>query len=62
MNETMFNNYFLLTKNKKNLPGVFTAKGTHNSKQTRFFMYQDDSSLVYIVTINWTYKYHITAI
>jgi len=25
-------------------------------------MYQDDSSLVYIVTINSTYKYHITAI
>ena len=52
MNGTMFNNYFLLTKNKKILPGVFTAKGTHTNKQTRFFMYQDDSSLVYIVTIS----------
>ena len=60
MNETMFKNYFLLTKNKnKNiLSEVFTAKWTHNNKQTRFSMYQDDSSLVYIVTIN----YHITAI
>ena len=52
MNKTMFNNYFLLTKNKTNLPGVFTAKGTHTNKQTRFSMYQDASSLVYIVTIN----------
>ena len=64
MNATMFKNYFLLTKNKnKNiLPEVFTAKGTHTNKQTRFSMYQDDSSFVYIVTINWTYKYHITGI
>jgi len=56
----MFKNYFLLTKNKnKNiLSEVFTAKWTHNNKQTRLSMYQDDSSLVYIVTIN----YHITAI
>jgi len=31
MNETMFNNYYLLTKskNKKLLPEVFTAKRTH---------------------------------
>ena len=50
----MFKNYFLLTKykNKNILPEVFTAKGTRNNKQTRFSMYQDDSSLVYIVIIN----------
>ena len=60
----MFKNYFLLTKNKnKNiLSEVFTAKWTHNNKQTRFSMYHNDSSLVYIVTISWTYKYHITNI
>jgi len=35
------------------LPEIFTAKGTHNNnKQTRFSMYQGDSSLVYIDTIN----------
>jgi len=34
------------------LPDEFTAKGTHTNKQTRFSMYQDDSSLVYIVTIS----------
>jgi len=33
MNETMFKNYFLLTKNinKNILPEVFTAKGTYNN-------------------------------
>ena len=40
----MFKNYFLLTKKKQTiLPEVFTAKGTHNHKETRFFMYQGDS-------------------
>ena len=60
----MFKNYILLTKNKNEniLPEVFTSKGTHNNKETRFSMYQDDSSLVYIVTISGTYKYHITVI
>ena len=53
MNETMFKNYFLFTKTKTILPEVFTAKGTHNNKQTRCYMYQDDSSLVYIDTINF---------
>ena len=50
----MFKSYFLLTKNKnkKLLPEVITANGTHNNKQTRFSMYQDDSSLVYIVTFS----------
>ena len=64
MNETMFNNYYLLTKNKnkKLLPEVITANGTHNNKQTRFSMYQDESSIVYIVKISGTYKYHITVI
>ena len=63
MTETMFKNYFLLTKykNKNILPEVFTAKWTHNNKQTRFSMYQDDSSLVYIVTINSTYDCNITS-
>ena len=45
---------FLLTKNNNKkiiLPEVFTAKGRHNNKQTRFSMYQDDSSLVYIVKL-----------
>jgi len=44
------------------LPEVFTAKGTPNTNQTRFSMYQGDSSLVYIVTINSTYNCNITAI
>ena len=54
MNETMFKNYFLFTKTKTKtiLPEVFTAKGTHNNKETRCYIYQDDSSLVYIDTIN----------
>ena len=55
---------FLLTKNNNKkiiLPEVFTAKGRHNNKQTRFSMYQDDSSLVYIVTINSTYDCNITS-
>ena len=48
-------------KEKIFLPEVFTAKGTHNNKQTRFSMYQDASSLVYNVTISWTYNCNITS-
>ena len=43
-------------------PKLFTAKGTHIINQTNVSMFQNDSSFVYIVTINWTYKYHITAL
>ena len=43
-------------------PKLFTAKGTHSINQTHVSMFQNDSSFVYIVTINSTYKCHITAI
>jgi len=35
---------FFSPKNKLFLPEVFTANGTHNNKQSRFYMYQNDIS------------------
>jgi len=47
------NTFQPIIKYKIFLPELFTAKGTHNNNtQTRFSMSQDDSSLVYFVTIN----------
>ena len=53
--------FFLNPKNENKifLPKVFTAK---EHTPIHCFMYQDDSSLVYIVTFSWTYNCHITAI